>query len=139
MRFNYHRTEPADRERARELRKSSSPIEKKLWAALKEATADGTIKFRYQQPIPPYIADFACMKARLLIEVDGMSHAGQVKYDQERERFLTLQNFIILRFRNDEVLKDLPKVVDAIVMKARELIEARCQHPLTSENQGLTR
>src|ERR1700722_10470720 len=102
-RYNYHKTQSSDYKRARELRKSVSPIERKLWIALRNSTSDGEIKFRRQQPVPPYFADFSCMQARLLIEIDGMSHDNQAEYDRAREEFLVQQGFVVLRFANDEV------------------------------------
>ena len=122
MRFNNHKIKTSDYKRARELRKSSSSIEHKLWTALQSATSDGKIKFRRQQPIPPYIVDFACMKARLVIEVDGMSHDSQIEYDQEREKYIEQQGFVILRFANDDVAKDSLRVVETILAKAKELL-----------------
>ena len=67
MRENHHLTEDQDYLRARELRHNSSQFEQKLWTASRKIAAIEQLKFRRQQPIHPYIADFACMKAKLLI------------------------------------------------------------------------
>ncbi|HEX5038064.1 MAG TPA: endonuclease domain-containing protein [bacterium] len=89
--------------RARELRKASTPSEDRLWRILRNRALQG-LKFRRQQPIDGYIADFCCFEKRLIIELDGAIHdrENQKEYDQERDRHLTDQGFKVLRFSNDE-------------------------------------
>jgi very-short-patch-repair endonuclease len=132
MRQNPHHTNTDDHLYARKLRRQSSPCEQKLWFALRQATADRKIKFRRQQPIHPYIADFACMKAKLLIELDGFSHDGQAHYDQARDSYLKNQGYEVLRISNNEVLTNIQNVVEAIVTRAEELLSR--SNPLTSKN-----
>jgi ATP-dependent DNA helicase RecQ len=74
--------------RVRELRANPSEAEKLLWSVLRAKSVAG-IKFRRQHPIEPYIADFYCAKARLVIEVDGESHDARVDYDRDRTAYLT--------------------------------------------------
>ena len=60
-------------------------------------------KFRRQQPVGPYIVDFACLPEKLLIELDGGQHAEQETYDEQRDQFLQSQGYRVLRFWNNEV------------------------------------
>ena len=71
-------------------------------------------KFRRQQSLGPYIADFVCLEKRLIIEIDGGQHAGQVVSDAERTAWLEGHGFRVLRFWNHDVLKDIEAVVDVI-------------------------
>ena len=70
-------------------------------------------KFRRQQVIDPYIADFVCLERRLIIEADGSQHA-ESEYDVRRDAFLARQGFSLLRFWNNDVLNNPAGVVDAI-------------------------
>jgi len=77
--------------------------EKRLWSFLRNRSLHG-LKFRRQQPIDGYIADFCCLESKLVIELDGSIHnkKDQQEYDQERDAHLRDQGFRILRFSNDE-------------------------------------
>jgi very-short-patch-repair endonuclease len=70
-------------------------------------------KFKRQQPIGPYIVDFVCFHARLVIEVDGGQHLNNAD-DQERDAWLNNQGFRVLRFWDNEVLTNLPSVLEKI-------------------------
>jgi very-short-patch-repair endonuclease len=100
-------------ERARRLRKSMTDAERVLWRYLRLRQLDGH-KFRRQVPIGPYIADFVCLKAMLLIEVDGGQHADAVIYDSARDEFMRGQGYRILRFWNNDVLGNPEGVWDSI-------------------------
>ncbi|WP_212742361.1 endonuclease domain-containing protein [Sphingopyxis sp. L1A2A] len=100
-------------DRARRLRRDSTPAEKKLWSVLRAGNLSG-FKFRRQQRIGPFIADFACQSARLVIEVDGDSHAAQIDYDARRTEFLAREGYRVLRFTNREVMTNLGGVCRAI-------------------------
>ena len=102
--------------RAQELRASATSAEQKLWRALKKLQLQNT-HFRRQVPIGPYVADFACLRARLLVEVDGPSHSyeNQEKRDAKRTSFLEAQGFHVLRFWNDAVYNDLETVIETIL------------------------
>jgi very-short-patch-repair endonuclease len=132
MRRNPHYVNSDDHRLARTLRKQSSPVEQKFWFALRQATAKTAIKFRWQQPIHPYVVDFACMKAKLIVELDGMSHDSQVDYDQRRDAYLRKQGYLVVRISNSEVVKSLPDTVESIVRYADSLLNS--EHPLTSKN-----
>jgi very-short-patch-repair endonuclease len=107
-------------ERSRDLRQRQTYAENKLWQAIRGGRLDG-LKFRRQHPIGSYFADFACEKARLVIELDGGIHEDddQASYDLIRQREIESLGWLVLRFVNDEVVKDLPKVLDAVKTQAR--------------------
>ncbi len=99
-------------ERAKELRRNMTPAEKLLWQELR-ANRLG-VHFRRQQIIAGFIVDFYCHKAGLVIEVDRDIHDLQREEDAQREKALNELGLQIVRFRNEEVLKDLPHVVNHI-------------------------
>lgn len=78
-------------------------------------------KFRRQQPIGPYIADFVCFEARLVIELDGDQHGSEqgAAYDEARTRFLGKEGFHVLRFPNHEIHRGLDTVRDIIAHHLR--------------------
>jgi len=102
-------------DRARGLRRDATPAEKKLWSILRGGRLDGH-KFRRQQRLGPFIADFACQTARLVIEVDGDSHAQQIDYDARRTAFLAKEGYRVLRFTNRDVMDNLEGVGRAIAL-----------------------
>ncbi|HUO05205.1 MAG TPA: endonuclease domain-containing protein [Candidatus Binataceae bacterium] len=104
-----------DRDRARALRAASTDAERKLWANLRGRQLKGA-KFRRQHPIPPYIADFFCLEARLIVELDGSQHGEEAaqQADQRRTAHLEGQDYRVLRFWNDEVLDNLEGVLERI-------------------------
>ena len=101
--------------RAHALRRSTTGAEKKLWRHLRQLDLDGS-HFRRQVPIGPYIADFACMAARLLIEIDGSQHAEDRKQatDEVRTRWLKKEGYRVLRFWNNDIAKNIDNVMEAI-------------------------
>ncbi len=111
-----------DFRRATTLRKQSPLVERLLWDVLTETGRAEKLHFRRQYPVHPYFADFACVKARLLIELDGMSHDAQQAYDAKRDTYLQNKKWRIIRFSNDEVLNNLDGVVLTIVERAKMLL-----------------
>ncbi len=103
----------ANRTRARQLRKNLSKAERLLWRRLRFWQVDG-FKFRRQQPLGNYIVDFVSLERRLIIEVDGGQHAEDMNYDTDRDAWLRNQGFVILRFWNNDVLKNIDGVVEVI-------------------------
>ncbi|MCE9523611.1 MAG: DUF559 domain-containing protein [Alphaproteobacteria bacterium] len=99
----------------RQLRKTMSKAEAVLWMQLRGSRVKG-MRFRRQHPIGPFIADFACVKARLVIEVDGDTHASEEAqaYDARRRRYLMRCGWRELRFSNEAVLRDLDFVVGEV-------------------------
>ncbi|MEQ8433890.1 MAG: DUF559 domain-containing protein [Oceanicaulis sp.] len=97
---------------ARKLRENMTKAETVLWTVLK-SRARGGWKFRRQHPVGPYIADFACVEAKLIVEVDGATHAEdhEISKDQRRTDFLQAQDFEVLRVTNIGIYEDLDGVV----------------------------
>ncbi len=98
--------------RARALRQNPTDAERLLWRQLRFWQLDG-YKFRRQQPIGNYIVDFVCLEKRLVVEVDGGQHADQV--DAQRDNWLRDEGFLVLRFWNHEVLKNIDSVKEMIL------------------------
>jgi len=95
---------------ARRLRKSSPDAEHRFWFHVRDRRLGG-YKFRRQLPIGPYVVDFVCISARLIVELDGGQHAEQRRYDEGRDRYLREQGFIVLRFWNNDVLENMDGVL----------------------------
>lgn len=100
---------------ARQLRRTKTVPERKLWRELRALNSCG-FHFRQQVPIGKYFADFAEFTSRLVLEVDGDDHAVPValERDAERTRWLEDEGFRVLRFSNRDVLQNLPGVLVAI-------------------------
>jgi 2-isopropylmalate synthase len=98
--------------RARALRTQMTDAERKLWLALRDRRFAG-VKFRRQAPVGPFIADFICFDARLVIEVDGGQHADSSS-DVRRDAWFARNGFRILRFWNNDVLLNTEGVLTAI-------------------------
>ena len=111
---------PHQRTRAKQLRKAMTPAETLLWRYVKANRIDG-LSFRRQVPFRKYIADFCCMSARLIIELDGFSHdnAGQIEADELRDAFFAAQGFRVVRFADRDVLLNLEGIVESIREAAR--------------------
>jgi very-short-patch-repair endonuclease len=101
------------RDFARKLRRCQTPAEHRLWHLLRDRRL-GDAKFRRQMPVGPYIADFLCVAARLIVEVDGGQHAGSAR-DAVRDAWLEAQGWRVVRFWNGDVLANPVGVCDAIL------------------------
>ena len=97
-----------------------TPAEARLWTALKPLRARG-FQFRRQHPFHGYFLDFVCLRARLAIEVDGVSHEVTEDWDRRRDAVLKGEGFEVLRIQNVEVRDNLEGLVPWIV----ERLEAR--------------
>ena len=111
-----------------------------LWTRLQDNRLMG-LHFRKQHPVGPYIADFACVKARLLVEVDGETHwrEEERRRDARRTAFLEREGWTILRVWNDEVYRNETGVVETIGMWAVNGIEERRRrprHPPENDSRG---
>ena len=85
-----------------------------LWSQLRRRGLGGH-KFRRQHPIGPYVVDFACLNAKLIVELDGGHHSEQRHADRQRDANLEGLGFTILRFWNDDVRGNLAGVLEKIV------------------------
>ena len=103
------------RNRARSLRRTMTRAETLLWRYLKAHHVDG-LGFRRQVPMRGYIADFACHAARLVVELDGETHdfESRLRDDAIRDAWFKSQGYDVLRFTNNDVLRNLEGVVAAI-------------------------
>ncbi len=100
-------------DRARSLRQTETPPEDLLWLALRNGQVGG-LKFRRQHPIGSYVVDFYCHSAKLVVEVDGMSHDDKAASDTARTKLLESQGLRILRMTNEDVMRDLDAVTREI-------------------------
>lgn len=89
---------------ARQNRSNPTPAESKIWREVLRMRRFAHYKFLRQKPLGGYIVDFYCSELRLVIEIDGDSHAEQIAYDEERTRFLNALGLQVVRYTNDEVL-----------------------------------
>ena len=105
---------PRVTDRSRELRQQQTDAENLLWRHLRDRQLAGH-KFKRQFVIGTYFADFACTVKRLIVELDGGQHVEQAFYDDERTRFLESQGYRVLRFWNDQVLKEISAVLEEIL------------------------
>ena len=98
----------------RSLRQNTTDAEKHLWYFLR-ARRFNNYKFRRQHLIHPYVVDFICLSKKLIIECDGGQHLEQLEYDDKRCQFLISRGYKVLRFWNDTILKETPKVLGVIL------------------------
>ena len=114
------RQRPPDRNallmRAREQRRRPTLPEGLLWQALRGRP--GGLKFRRQHPFGWYITDFYCPAAKLVVEVDGVSHdmGNRPQHDEARDQWLEEQGLRVLRFRAADVMNDVNSVITAILI-----------------------
>jgi very-short-patch-repair endonuclease len=107
------------RDRAKAFRRTMTRAETLLWRYLKAYHVDG-LGFRRQVPMRGYVADFACHSARLIVELDGESHdfESRQRADQRRDAWFASQGFVVLRFTNHDVMRNLSGVVEVICATA---------------------
>ncbi len=103
---------------ARKLRKEMNLPEALLWQRLRGKAAGA--KFRRQHPVGPYIVDFYCREASLVVEIDGQVHdaVDRLASDANRDAFLNENGYLVLRTPAAEVLRDVDNVADMIARKA---------------------
>jgi very-short-patch-repair endonuclease len=111
--------------RSRAMRREPTAAERALWLRLRNRAILGC-KFRRQFAVGDYIVDFCCVERQLVIELDGEQHAMQAKrYDEKRTADLRTFGFQVVRFWNEEVLKNLDGVVEEIARRLEERREAK--------------
>ena len=100
------------RANARRLRRGMTDSEQALWRRLRNGHVEG-FKFRCQHPVPPYVLDFYCERARLAVKVDGAQQHSMTA-DVARTAFLRSHGIAILRFHSNDVLQQTDAVIEAI-------------------------
>ena len=114
-------------DRARELRNNPTPQEFKIWQLLSRYRP----KFTRQLSIHPYVADLACRRAKLIVELDGSQHIDS-EGDPARTRDLEAKGWTVIRFWNSEVDENADGVASAILLKAAECLGGTHPQPLPS-------
>ncbi|MBZ0252437.1 MAG: DUF559 domain-containing protein, partial [Candidatus Methylomirabilis sp.] len=112
---------------ARQLRKDMTDAERRLWTFLRRRELG--VRFRRQEPIGPYIVDFACIKRRLIVEVDGGHHAENAAADAARTPDLERRGYRVIRFWNSDVVTNM----DAVV---REIEAALAEREIAAHERG---
>ena len=117
--LSHMQVEPKSLKKARSLRKNMTEEETILWTELRQFRKRHNYAFRRQAPIGPFVVDFLCRKAMLIIEVDGEHHGqgSQWDHDQERDAWLVSQGYRVIRFWNADIRQDVGAVVEAIYEK----------------------
>jgi very-short-patch-repair endonuclease len=118
--------DPVLTQRAKAMRKEMSESETRIWLALRAKRFE-TAKFRRQKVIGHFIADFAANDPKLVVEIDGDSHAGREEYDSARTRFLEAKGYTVIRFTNSDVMTNLEGVLGRLIEVIAEL---RASSPL---------
>nr|WP_309691061.1 endonuclease domain-containing protein [Armatimonas sp.] len=120
-RHRYRHATPELVARARQLRREGTPAERILWEALRGRQLQG-MRFRRQHPIETFILDFYCPQHKLVVEVDGGIHTEPTvrERDEERQRWIEAHGYEFLRFTNEEILHELPRVLAHIAAKREE-------------------
>ncbi len=106
---------------ARKNRKKPTPAERKIWTGVLRLRQFAEYKFLRQKPLGGYIVDFYCSKLRLVIEIDGESHAETVEYDVERTKILEALGLTVVRYTNDEVMHNIAGVYDDLIQRIGDL------------------
>ncbi len=127
---------PIIRQRARKLRAEMTPQERRVWVKLRELNRMLGMHFRRQAPIGPFIADFADLGRRLVIEVDGGGHGGE--RDVARDEWLSAQGFQVLRFWNPQISENIEGVMQMIfdAVGGEFLADAPPPHPSPTGGEG---
>jgi len=123
--FRSRKPPPRVVRRAKNLRRDSTDAEKVLWRYLRNRILEG-FKFRRQHMIGPYIVDFVCLEACLVVELDGGQHMDRQDYDEKRSAFLRDKGFSILRFWNNDIFQNIEGVLHSI----RGVLMAPSPNPL---------
>ena len=113
---------PITQNHAKNLRQNLTKSEAIIWNYLKGKKVEG-VKFRRQFPIGNYIADFAAIEIKLIIEIDGATHSSddRVEYDTARTEFLTSQGWRVIRVWNNDIYSNLNGVLQSISQIVYEL------------------
>ncbi len=115
------RSNPKTKHKAIQLRKALTPAERKLWSRLRNNQLNG-VSFRRQHAVGKYIPDFCSPKEKLIVELDGGQHAEDeaVRYDNERTKYFESLGYRVIRFWNNQIMKDMNGVILAITYALEE-------------------
>jgi very-short-patch-repair endonuclease len=105
---------PLLQSRARRLRNEATDAERLLWRHLRHRQIAG-YRFRRQIPVAGFIADFASLEAKVVVELDGGQHLDRADHDKQRDRLIEAQGFLVLRFWDNQVFQDTQAVPDEII------------------------
>ena len=118
-----HPTDPPDNiPRARQLRQDQTPPEVVFWSRVKAHRLHG-LKFRRQHPLGPYVADFYCSEAQMVIELDGSTHAHRVATDRARDAWMHDRGILVVRIPVWKLSKDPDWIVARVGQMAVDRIE----------------
>jgi very-short-patch-repair endonuclease len=120
------RSNPKTKHLAIQLRKVSTPAERKLWSRIRNDQLG--VAFRRQHAVGNYIPDFCSPKAKLIVEMDGSQHLDQQEYDEERTKYFESIGYKVIRFWNNDVMKDIESVIRAIIQAMDS------EHPSSQES-----
>ena len=112
-----HQSTAITQSRARSLRRAMTEAERRVWSRLRGGQLGA--KFRRQHPLGVYIADFACLSPRLIVEIDGSQHVVQADHDAARDAFFQAQGFEVLRFPANAPFLNLDGVLQAILTRVQ--------------------
>ncbi|MBI1211111.1 MAG: DUF559 domain-containing protein [Alphaproteobacteria bacterium] len=126
-----HTKETESHALAKTLRRKMTHAEVILWQNLRQKAIDG-IKFRRQHPIGTYVADFVCLRAKLVVEVDGETHSTEAEraHDARRRAFMARFGWKEIRASNNDIYKNIDGVLEAIWREASTRLRRSAQFPL---------
>jgi very-short-patch-repair endonuclease len=136
-----HHAKPQLIAHAREMRHQPAPAEQQLWWKLRDRRLGG-FKFRRQQPVGPFVADYYCSECNLIVELDGDTHDGREAYDARRTDWLASNGHAVVCFTNTDVHENLDGVLSALLAEcqrravARQPSDAASPSPLAGEGRG---
>jgi very-short-patch-repair endonuclease len=105
---------------AKRLRRDQTDAESVFWYNVRSRRLAG-FKFKRRYPVAPYIVDFVCIESKLIVKLDGGQHAIQWSYDEKRTEFLETRGYRVLRFWNDEILKNRDGVLETVLRALRNV------------------
>ncbi|MEO8083069.1 MAG: DUF559 domain-containing protein [Ardenticatenales bacterium] len=129
-RMRIRETLPVVEASARAMRRTLTPAERVIWAAIRKPPLDDW-KWRRQHPVGRFVLDFCCPQLRLVVELDGHVHATTASYDEARTAQLTIHGYHVVRFSNRDVFERLDAVLATIAREcdARRLLSSANQPP----------
>jgi very-short-patch-repair endonuclease len=121
--------------KARALRQNMTKAEVILWMNLRKRALNGA-RFRRQHPIGPYIADFTCPAAKLIVEVDGATHSTpeELAYDARRTKYLEQHGWAVIRVNNSDVYENMDGVWRTIAAQLAPPLRSAQHLPASGED-----